>query len=132
MHHDRRLHQLMLQEELRLYDASGVAATAARTAPGARDGLSDSASSVHSDLAAAVAADMDDVPSDYRRATPQHNAARSPAGVDGHELVNVYELPCSSCLAYLPHQNCSAAGLAAEPQQLRCSTIASTDWLVTS
>ena len=70
MHHDRRLHQLMLQEELRLYDASGAAA-APRAAPGARDGLSDSASSVHSDLAAAVAADMDDVPSDYRRVSLQ-------------------------------------------------------------
>ena len=65
MHHDRRLHQLMLQEELRLYDAVG-AATPPRPTPGARDGLSDSASSVHSDLAAAVAADMDDVPSDFR------------------------------------------------------------------
>ena len=65
MHHDRRLHQLMLQEELRLYDAIGGAAPP-RPAQGARDGLSDSASSVHSDLAAAVAADMDDVPSDYR------------------------------------------------------------------
>ena len=67
MHHDRRLHQLMLQEELRLYDASGAAATP-RAASGTRDGLSDSASSVHSDLAAAVAADMDDVPSDFRHA----------------------------------------------------------------
>ena len=57
----------MLQEELRLYDASCVSVTP-RAASGARDGLSDSASSVHSDLAAAVAADMDDVPSDYRHA----------------------------------------------------------------
>ncbi len=85
VHHDRRLHQLMLQEELRLYDASGAAA-APRAAPGARDGLSDSASSVHSDLAAAVAADMDDVPSDYRWALLPPLLSAAPLQVCGPEL----------------------------------------------
>ena len=58
VHHDRRLHQLMLQEELRLYAAAGVSAPAHGT-PGGACGLSDSAGSVHSDLAAAVASEYE-------------------------------------------------------------------------
>lgn len=63
VHHDRRLHQLMLQEELRLYAAANEQASLQESV----SGLSGSPDSLHSDLAAAASSDSaDSVPCDYR------------------------------------------------------------------
>lgn len=68
VHHDRRLHQLMLQEELRLYAAANEQDPLQESV----SGLSGSPDSLHSDLAAAASSDSaDSVPCDYR--SPKHS-----------------------------------------------------------
>ena len=92
MHHDRRLHQLMLAEAECYYDLSaGKAVDGSGASPpalGASAPCSDSAGSMHSDLAAAAAA-----------AAAAVKSGTSPGSPTGADDFFRWGLPLSCCAA---------------------------------